>query len=139
MANRLRRQLDTRHEVILVNREPVFSFAASYLWVMTGQRTPRQVTRPLGRLERRGIQVLIGEVTSIDPATRGVLVGSRELTADHLMITVGADQLSMAEGSVMTPPPRRDSRRRERYGWRTPADAYAQHVRVSGPTVARTD
>ena len=56
VANRLRRKLDTRHEVILVNREPVFSFAPSYLWVMTGQRTPRQVSRPLSRLERRGIR-----------------------------------------------------------------------------------
>ena len=93
VANRLRRQLDTRHEVILVNREPVFSFAASYLWVMTGQRTPRQVSRPLSRLERRGIQVLIGEVTSIHPDTRRVVVGSRELTADHLVIALGADQV----------------------------------------------
>lgn len=92
-ANRLRRKLDTRHEIVLVNREPVFSFAASYLWVMTGQRAPRQVTRPLRRLERRGIQVLIGEVTAVDPAARKVVVGSRQLTADHLVIALGAEQV----------------------------------------------
>jgi NADH dehydrogenase FAD-containing subunit len=53
-ANRLRRTLDRRHRVVLVDREPTFSFAASYLWVMTGERNPRQTTRPLRRLARRG-------------------------------------------------------------------------------------
>jgi NADH dehydrogenase FAD-containing subunit len=37
-ANRLRRRLDRQHRVVLVNREDDFSFAASYLRVMTGAR-----------------------------------------------------------------------------------------------------
>ena len=45
-ANRLRRRLDRRHRVVLVNRDPDFSYAASYLWVMTGSRRPEQITRP---------------------------------------------------------------------------------------------
>lgn len=92
-ANRLRRKLDARHQVVLVNREPTFSFAASYLWVMTGDRAARQVTRPLGRLRRRGIDVVIGAVEAIDPAARTVTVDSRELTADHLVLALGADQV----------------------------------------------
>ncbi len=59
-ANRRRRRLDRRHRVVLVNRDPDFSFAASYWWVMSGQRSAKQVTRPLSSLERRGIQVLVG-------------------------------------------------------------------------------
>ena len=58
-ANRLRRQLDRRHRVVLINRDPDFTFAASYLWVMTGDRRPDQITRPLRRLQRRGIEVVI--------------------------------------------------------------------------------
>jgi sulfide:quinone oxidoreductase len=65
-ANRLRRRLDKRHRVILVNRDPEFSYAASYLWVMTGSRRPEQITRPLRRLERRGIEVVIGDVSDIN-------------------------------------------------------------------------
>ena len=61
-ANRLRKHLGRRHRIVLVNRETDFSFAASYLWVMTGSRRPDQVTRPLKRLERRGIEVVIGNV-----------------------------------------------------------------------------
>src|SRR5450756_967402 len=92
-ANRLRRKLDRRHRVVLVNREAEFSFAASYLWVMTGDRTSRQVTRPLQRLGRRGIEVVIGDGEAIDPATRTVTVDGRELAADHLVVSLGAQQV----------------------------------------------
>ena len=90
-ANRLRRRLDSRHRVLLVNREPDFTFAASYLWVMSGQRRPSQVTRPLESLQRRGIDMLIADVESIDPANRTVTVEGRQITADHLVISLGAD------------------------------------------------
>jgi len=91
-ANRLRRRLDRRHRVVLVNREEDFSFAASYLWVMNGTRRPAQVTRPLRRLERRGIEVIVGDVERIDPVTRTVSVSGRDLLpVDHLVVALGAD------------------------------------------------
>lgn len=90
-ANRLRRRLASQHRVVLVNREPDFSFAASYLWVMAGMRTARQVTRPLRHLERRGIEVMIGSVDNIDPVRRTVCVDGREITADHLVVALGAE------------------------------------------------
>ena len=90
-ANRLRRHLDRRHRVVLVNRDPDFTYAASYLWVMTGSRRPEQITRALKRLERRGIEVMIGDVTDIDPTSRTLTVGQRTLTGDHLVVSLGAD------------------------------------------------
>jgi|SRR5659263_12679 len=92
-ANRLRRKLDRSHRVVLVDREPTFSFAASYLWVMTGDRTTRQITRPLQRLTRRGIDVVIGDIEAIDPATRTATIDGHELTADHLVVALGAEQV----------------------------------------------
>jgi sulfide:quinone oxidoreductase len=92
-ANRLRRRLDRRHRVVLVNREENFTFAASYLWVMTGNRTPAHVTRPLRRLERRGIDVRIGSVEGLDPQERTVVVDGRVLTGDHLVVSLGAMQV----------------------------------------------
>lgn len=74
-ANRLRHRLDRHHRVVLINREPDFTFAASYLWVMTGARRPDQITRSLRRLESRGIEVVVGDVTDIDPVTRTVTAG----------------------------------------------------------------
>jgi len=90
-ANRLRRRLDRRHRVVLVNRDADFSFAASYLWVMSGQRRAKQVTRPLSSLERRGIEVVIADVEAIDPVNRTVTAGGKEIAADHLVVSLGAD------------------------------------------------
>ncbi len=89
-ANRLRKKLDSRHRVLLVNREVDFSYAASYLWVMSGARKPEQITRSLQRLQRRGIEVIIGEVEKIDPLTRMVVVAGRNIVADYLVVSLGA-------------------------------------------------
>ncbi|HVD04228.1 MAG TPA: FAD/NAD(P)-binding oxidoreductase [Candidatus Dormibacteraeota bacterium] len=90
-ANRLRRRLDRRHRVILVNRDADFTFAASFLWVMSGKRRPTQVTRPLLSLQRRGIEVVVGDIEAIDPATRTVTVDGTQITAGHLVVSLGAD------------------------------------------------
>jgi len=89
-ANRLRKELDRCHRVVLVDREPSFTVAASFLWVMTGARRPDQITRPLARLERKGIEIIRGEVERIDPAHREAVVDGRTLQADHLVVALGA-------------------------------------------------
>jgi sulfide:quinone oxidoreductase len=90
-ANRLRRRLHRRHRIVLINRDPDFTFAASYLWVMSGQRRASQITRPLRELERRGIEVVIGNVTAIDPANRSVSVDGNQIVGDYLVVSLGAD------------------------------------------------
>lgn len=90
-ANRLCKKLDPRHRIVLVNREEDFAFAASFLWVMNGSRQPSQVTRPLKRLERRGIEIVIGTVEAIDPLTRVVKVSGVDIHADHIVVALGAD------------------------------------------------
>lgn len=89
-ANRLRKRLDRRHRIVLVDREPDFALAASFLWVMTGDRRPEEVLRPLAGLERKGIEIIRGEVERIDPARREAVVGGRTLQADHLIVALGA-------------------------------------------------
>ncbi|MFZ5785538.1 MAG: NAD(P)/FAD-dependent oxidoreductase, partial [Acidobacteriota bacterium] len=90
-ANRLRKQLDRRHRIILVDREPSFTLAASFLWVMTGARRPEQISRPLARLERKGIEVLRGEVERIDPEQRTAVISGQAIAADHLVVALGAE------------------------------------------------
>src|SRR6266545_1573206 len=89
-ANRLRKTLGRQHRVVLVDREPTFALAASFLWVMTGDRRPDQIARPLARLERKGIEVVLGEVERIDSASREAVVDGRTLQADHLIVALGA-------------------------------------------------
>ena len=91
VASRLRRALPREHRVVLVEREADHLFQPSLLWLMLGQRTAAQITRPLARLARRGIEVVRGNVERIDPARRTVTVAGKEWVADYLVIALGAE------------------------------------------------
>lgn len=98
-ATTLRKRLPDRHRVVLVDREPGHLFAPSLLWLITGKRTAREISRPLERLTRKGIDLVHGEVDRIDPAARRArVVGSptggdpaRDIEADHLVVSLGAE------------------------------------------------
>jgi sulfide:quinone oxidoreductase len=90
-ANKLRKALPKEHHVVLVERESSFAFAPSFLWLMTGDRTANEISRPLARLKRRGIEVVWGEIKGIDPEKRQVNVDGKSLTGDHLVIALGAE------------------------------------------------
>ena len=89
-ANDLRRRLPAQHEIVLVNREETFVFAPSLLWLLVGARRTEQISRPLRRLVRRGVTVTTGEIERIDADRREVVVGGRTLSADFIVIALGA-------------------------------------------------
>ena len=89
-ARRLRARLPRRHRVVLVDREPQHLFQPSLLWVATGSRTVAGIQRPLARLRRKGIDVVLGHVERIDPAARSVTVDGRTITADAIVVALGA-------------------------------------------------
>jgi sulfide:quinone oxidoreductase len=90
-ANRLRRALPSGHRVVLVEREASHVFAPSLLWLMVGARTLPSISRGLERLKRKGIDVVRGEVESIDPARRRVVVAGQVLEGDYVIVALGAD------------------------------------------------
>ncbi|MCC6223996.1 MAG: NAD(P)/FAD-dependent oxidoreductase [Thermoleophilia bacterium] len=90
-ARALRRRLGREHRVILVDRALRYAFAPSFLWVLTGERRPEQVTRDLGRLRRRGIEVLETEALSLDTAGRAVETSAGRIAYDRLVVAVGAE------------------------------------------------
>ena len=89
-ANELRERLGKEHRVILVDREGRHIFWPSLLWVQVGLRDPDKIVRDLARLEKKGIEVLKGEVESIDPERKTVRVDDAELVADYIVISLGA-------------------------------------------------
>jgi sulfide:quinone oxidoreductase len=89
-AHDLRKGLAREHRVIVVEREPSFAFAPSFLWLMTGARTARQISRPLAGLEKRGIEVVRGEIERIDAERREVLVNGHIIAGDFLVVALGA-------------------------------------------------
>lgn len=90
-ATKLRRALPRRHRVVLVERESTFVFAPSLLWLMTGDRSAAQISRSMTRLERRGIELVRGEVERIDPVKREAVVSGRSLSGDFLIVALGAE------------------------------------------------
>ncbi len=90
-ANQLRKALPDKHRITLVEREPAFVFAPSLLWLMTGGRTADQISRPLAGLEKKGIEVVRGEIQRIDAERREVLVNGRMLAGDFLIVALGAE------------------------------------------------
>ena len=90
-ANEVRKRLPEIHRVVLVEREQSFIFAPSYLWLMTGLRKAEQISRPLARLERKGVEVLHGEIEGLDPAKREIVVEGQTIGAGHLVVSLGAE------------------------------------------------
>lgn len=90
-ANTLRRRLDRRHRIVLVDRQREHVFTPSFLWMMLGRREPRDISRALGRLDRKGIEVVQEEIREIDPARRRVRTERQTLEADHLVVALGAE------------------------------------------------
>jgi sulfide:quinone oxidoreductase len=90
-ASRLRQRLPRDHRVVLVERERQHVFQPSLLWLAVGDRMPERIQRPLERLKRKGIDVLLGEIEAIDPAARTVRVDGREIAGDAVIVSLGAD------------------------------------------------
>ena len=90
-ARELRKRLPRHHRVVLVDREREHLFAPSLLWLMVGERTPQEFSRPLDRLPRYGIEFRQGNITRIDPAQREVEIDGQSLRADALVIALGAE------------------------------------------------
>lgn len=90
-ACRLRKGLPREHRVVLIERESDYVFTPSYLWLMTGLRTRENISRPLSKLQKRGIELVQGGIERIDPDARTVWVDGRKLAGDYLVIALGAE------------------------------------------------
>jgi sulfide:quinone oxidoreductase len=90
-ANDLRRRLPADHCIILVEKNGTHAFAPSFLWVMTGDRKPEEICRPLATLLRRGIELIPSEVLGINPELRTIRTSSAEIAYDRLVVALGAD------------------------------------------------
>jgi sulfide:quinone oxidoreductase len=66
-------------------------FSPSFLWVMIGQRSAAQISRPMAAVAKGGIEWIQGTIERIDPAARTIRVGGKELSGDKLVIALGAD------------------------------------------------
>ncbi len=90
-GNRLRQLLPSEHRITLIEKNPIHAFAPSFLWLMTGNRKPEQITREVQRLVRPGIQIVHQEARRLDTDNRRVETTAETLTYDYLILALGAE------------------------------------------------
>lgn len=90
-ARLMRKRLPRAHRVVLVEREMRHVFAPSLLWLMVGDRQEPQISRPINRLEKAGIEVVQGEIERIDPQARNARVAGQDIAADYMVVALGAE------------------------------------------------
>jgi len=90
-ANELRRLLPDEHRVVLVEKNPKHTFAPSYLWLMTGDRRPEQITQDVRQLVRPGVDLHLAEGQTIDIANCTVQTSTQMLHYDYLVVALGAE------------------------------------------------
>lgn len=90
-ASRLRKKLSREHRVVLVERNPMYIFTPSFLWLMTGLRTAEQISRPLAELGKKGVEIVTGDIQHIDPENRTIRVNDKKIQGDYLIVATGAE------------------------------------------------
>ena len=90
-ANTLRGLLPAEHEIFVVDESPRFLVGAGKTWIMLGERTYDQISRPRESLLVPGISLIEARVETIGLADRTVLSSGGSLSWDHLVIALGAE------------------------------------------------
>jgi sulfide:quinone oxidoreductase len=90
-ARRLKQKLEENDEVILVDQRDTFMAGFRKTWALTGQSTLEAGQRPLDSLTSLGVRVMRDPVTRIDPAARTAWMGDQRLSADALVVALGAE------------------------------------------------
>lgn len=92
-AVRLREQLGEGDEIVLVDRRDDFAMGLRKTWAILGISPIAYGTRSLASLAARGITVLQGTVTGLDPRSLTASVDGTVLEADALVVALGAEQV----------------------------------------------
>ena len=90
-AKRLRRSLGGGHRITVLDRARDHLFQPSLLWVADGTRRPERLSRPLSRLNRRGVSFRLGAVRGLDMNARRVRLDDGEVPYDYLLLSPGAE------------------------------------------------
>ena len=96
-ARRLKEKLDPNDEVILVDRRDHFMVGFRKTWALVGESTLEEGKRPLDSLSGLGIRVMRDPVTRIDPNGRAATMGDQNISADGLVVALGAE---LATGAI---------------------------------------
>ncbi len=90
-ATRLREALDESFEITVVDQHDFFNFGFTKFDLMFGRREPEECKEKLSALDEKGVRFHQAVIESIDPESRQVETSKGQLTADYLVVALGAD------------------------------------------------
>lgn len=79
-------------KILVFEREETSIFSPSLPWVMVGKRLSEDISKRTDKIEASGLEVIKGEIESIDPAHITVTVNGKEYKGDHMVISLGIEQ-----------------------------------------------
>ena len=88
-ATHLGRKLGADHDVILIDRRAEHIFMPAFLFIMLGERQPRDISRSLKLLEKRNVKIIQSEILGIDSARREVSLEREKIEYDYLIVSLG--------------------------------------------------
>ena len=89
-ALELRKRLDDRHRVVVLDPRPDFTFIPSLIWLPFGKRDASDITFPLAPLyERKGIDFRNTAATGFDLGNHVVHTASEDIGYDRLLLATG--------------------------------------------------
>ena len=91
VANDLRRRLGRQHKILVVDKTGAHVFWPALLWLQVDLRKPDKISKELEKLLKRGVEVVRGDVSAIDPAAMCLWVDGRKIGADFLVVSLGAE------------------------------------------------
>lgn len=90
-ANALRKLLPVNHKIILIEKNRIHSFAPSFLWLMTGQRSMDKISKDISSLLHKNIAIRNEEVLKIYPEEKYVMTDKEKINFDYLVVALGAE------------------------------------------------
>ncbi|MFK5913725.1 MAG: FAD/NAD(P)-binding oxidoreductase [Woeseiaceae bacterium] len=90
-ASQLRKNLAAEHRIVLIEREENYVFSPSFPWLMTGTRRREDISRPRTKMAKLGVEIIKGDIESIDAEQRSVKVNNQTISGDYLVIALGAE------------------------------------------------
>lgn len=90
-AYELREQLDSQHQITVINNRDHFQFTPSNPWLAVGWRTAEEIAVPLKPvLDKKNIQLIVDTVSKIDADNNTLQFNTHEpVSYDYLVIATG--------------------------------------------------
>jgi len=88
-ATHLGRKLGANHDVILIDRRPDHIFMPAFLFIMLGERQPKDISRSLSFLEKRNVRVIQSEILGLDLSRQEVTLQREKISYDYLIVSLG--------------------------------------------------